>query len=62
LPVALAMQRMIRELYIGPLIVIRATEIRLAGELAGTTRFVEELGRMQKIDDLFDKLKHERES
>jgi hypothetical protein len=46
----------------GPDVRTQGSQILVDGQIAGTTRFVEELGRLQKIDELFDRLKAQRES
>jgi hypothetical protein len=46
----------------GPLIDLEGTTVRVNGEPAGNTRAIEDLGRLQKIDDLFERLKQDRES
>lgn len=44
-----------------PMIAVNGNQILVDGALAGSTRSVEELGRMQKIDELFTILKNKRE-
>lgn len=44
-----------------PMIAVNGNQILVDGALAGSTRAVEELGRMQKIDELFNLLKNKRE-
>ena len=44
-----------------PLVAVNGNQILVDGQLAGSTRSVEELGRMQKIDELFNMLKAKRE-
>ena len=44
-----------------PLIVVNGNQVLVDGVLAGSTRAIEELGRMQKIDELFTLLKAKRE-
>jgi biopolymer transport protein ExbD len=44
-----------------PMIAVNGNQILVDGALAGSTRAVEELGRMQKIDELFNILKNKRE-
>lgn len=44
-----------------PMVAVNGNQILVDGALAGSTRAVEELGRMQKIDELFTLLKNKRE-
>jgi biopolymer transport protein ExbD len=44
-----------------PMVAVNGNQILVDGALAGSTRAVEELGRMQKIDELFTILKNKRE-
>ena len=44
-----------------PMVAVNGNQILVDGTLAGSTRAVEELGRMQKIDELFNILKNKRE-
>jgi biopolymer transport protein ExbD len=44
-----------------PMVAVNGNQILVDGALAGSTRAVEELGRMQKIDELFNLLKNKRE-
>jgi biopolymer transport protein ExbD len=44
-----------------PMVAVNGNQILVDGTLAGSTRAVEELGRMQKIDELFTILKNKRE-
>jgi biopolymer transport protein ExbD len=44
-----------------PMVAVNGNQILVDGVLAGSTRAVEELGRMQKIDELFTILKNKRE-
>jgi biopolymer transport protein ExbD len=44
-----------------PLVVVNGSQILVDGTQAGSTRAVEELGRMQKIDELYDILKAKKE-
>ena len=44
-----------------PMVAINGNQIMVDGNLAGSTRAVVELGRMQKIDELFNILKNKRE-
>jgi hypothetical protein len=46
----------------GPQIRVSGTQIEIDGQSKGTTRAIEDLGRMQKVDELFDHLKNEREA
>jgi hypothetical protein len=45
----------------GPTIKVESSVVLVDGEPAGSTRVVEELGRLQKIDELFGQLKERRE-
>jgi biopolymer transport protein ExbD len=44
-----------------PMVAVNGNQILVDGTLAGSTRAVEELGRLQKIDELFNLLKAKRE-
>jgi biopolymer transport protein ExbD len=44
-----------------PMVAVNGNQILVDGHLAGSTRAIEELGRMQKIDELFNLLKAKRE-
>ena len=44
-----------------PMVAVNGSQILVDGVQAGSTRAVEELGRMQKIDELFAMLKSKRE-
>lgn len=44
-----------------PMIAVNGNQILVDGQLAGSTRAIEELGRMQKIDELFTMMKNKRE-
>jgi biopolymer transport protein ExbD len=44
-----------------PMVAVNGNQILVDGVLAGSTRAIEELGRMQKIDELFTLLKNKRE-
>ena len=44
-----------------PMIAMNDNQILVDGALAGSTRAIEELGRLQKIDELFNLLKAKRE-
>lgn len=44
-----------------PMIAVNGNQILVDGQLAGSTRAIEELGRMQKIDELFAMMKNKRE-
>jgi biopolymer transport protein ExbD len=44
-----------------PMIAVNGNQILVDGSLAGSTRAIEELGRLQKIDELFTLLKNKRE-
>jgi biopolymer transport protein ExbD len=44
-----------------PMVAVNGNQILVDGVQAGSTRAVEELGRLQKIDELFNALKQKRE-
>lgn len=44
-----------------PMVAVNGNQILVDGALAGSTRAIEELGRLQKIDELFNILKNKRE-
>lgn len=44
-----------------PLVAVNGNQVLVDGQLAGSTRAIEDVGRMQKIDELFDMLKRKRE-
>ena len=44
-----------------PMVAVNGNQILVDGQLAGSTRSIEELGRLQKIDELFNMLKAKRE-
>ena len=44
-----------------PMVAVNGNQILVDGALAGSTRSIEELGRLQKIDELFNILKAKRE-
>jgi biopolymer transport protein ExbD len=44
-----------------PMVAVNGNQVLVDGQLAGSTRAIEDLGRMQKIDELFDLLKRKRE-
>jgi biopolymer transport protein ExbD len=44
-----------------PMVAVNGNQILVDGTLAGSTRAIEELGRLQKIDELFNILKAKRE-
>lgn len=44
-----------------PMVAVNGNQILVDGVQAGSTRAIEELGRMQKIDELFNILKNKRE-
>jgi biopolymer transport protein ExbD len=44
-----------------PMVAVNGSQILVDGQQAGSTRAVEELGRLQKIDELFNLLKNKRE-
>ena len=44
-----------------PMVAVNGNQVLVDGSLAGSTRAIEELGRMQKVDELFNLLKAKRE-
>jgi biopolymer transport protein ExbD len=44
-----------------PMVAVNGSQILVDGTAAGSTKAIEELGRMQKIDELFNILKNKRE-
>src|SRR5512133_1219048 len=44
-----------------PMVAVNGNQVLVDGALAGSTRAIEELGRLQKIDELFAVLKNKRE-
>jgi biopolymer transport protein ExbD len=44
-----------------PMVAVNGNQVLVDGHLAGSTRAIEDLGRMQKVDELFDVLKRKRE-
>jgi biopolymer transport protein ExbD len=44
-----------------PTVAVNGNQILVDGQLAGSTRSIEELGRLQKVDELFNILKSKRE-
>jgi biopolymer transport protein ExbD len=44
-----------------PMVAVNGNQVLVDGQLAGSTRAIEDLGRMQKVDELFDLLKRKRE-
>jgi biopolymer transport protein ExbD len=44
-----------------PMVAVNGNQILVDGALAGSTRAIEELGRMQKIEELFNMLKAKKE-
>lgn len=45
-----------------PMVAVNGSQILVDGQLAGSTRAIEELGRLQKIDELFNALKARKEN
>ena len=45
-----------------PMVAVNSNTVFVDGQLAGSTRAIEELGRMQKVDELFVMLKSRREN
>jgi biopolymer transport protein ExbD len=44
-----------------PMIAVNANQVLVDGQLAGSTSAIRDLGRLQKVDELFDVLKRKRE-
>lgn len=44
-----------------PMVAVNGNQVLVDGVVAGNTRAIEELGKMQKVDQLFDLLKRKRE-
>jgi len=44
-----------------PMVAVNGNQVLVDGSPAGSTRAIEDLGRMQKVDELFDLLKRKRE-
>jgi biopolymer transport protein ExbD len=44
-----------------PMVAVNGNQVLVDGSLAGSTRAIEDVGRMQKVDELFDLLKRKRE-
>jgi biopolymer transport protein ExbD len=44
-----------------PMVAVNGNQILVDGQLAGSTRAIEELGRLQKLDELFNMMKNKRE-
>jgi biopolymer transport protein ExbD len=44
-----------------PMVAVNGNQVLVDGTPAGSTRAIEDLGRMQKVDELFDLLKRKRE-
>ncbi|NUO53781.1 MAG: biopolymer transporter ExbD [Polyangiaceae bacterium] len=45
-----------------PMVAVNTNQVFVDGQLAGSTRAIEELGRMQKVEELFTMLKTRRET
>ncbi|MBL9028763.1 MAG: biopolymer transporter ExbD [Myxococcales bacterium] len=45
-----------------PMVSVNTNQVFVDGQLAGSTRAIEELGRMQKVEELFNMLKTRRET
>lgn len=45
-----------------PMVAVNSNQVTVDGKPAGSTRAIEELGKMQKIDELFNVLKQRREN
>ena len=44
-----------------PAVAVNGNQVLVDGQLSGSTRAVEDMGRIQKIDELFDVLRRKRE-
>ena len=44
-----------------PMVAVNGNQVLVDGSPAGSTRAIEDIGRMQKVDELFDLLKRKRE-
>jgi biopolymer transport protein ExbD len=44
-----------------PMVAVNGNQVLVDGQLSGSTRAVEDMGRIQKIDELFDVLRRKRE-
>lgn len=44
-----------------PMVAVNANQVLVDGQLAGSTSAIRDLGRLQKVDELFDLLKRKRE-
>jgi biopolymer transport protein ExbD len=44
-----------------PVVAVNGNQVLVDGQLAGSTRAIEEVGRLQKVDELFDLLRRKRE-
>lgn len=44
-----------------PMIAVNGNQVLVDGQSAGSTRAIEDMGRLQKIDELFERLKRTRE-
>jgi biopolymer transport protein ExbD len=45
-----------------PMVAVNSSQVFVDGELAGSTRAIEELGKMQRVEELFVRLKNRREN
>ena len=45
-----------------PMVAVNSNQVFVDGQLAGSTRAIEELGKMQKVDELYALLKNRREN
>jgi biopolymer transport protein ExbD len=59
--VKLAKAENVEDVIDAPIVVVNGNQVLVNGTLAGSTRAIEELGRMQKVDELFNQLKQRRE-
>jgi biopolymer transport protein ExbD len=59
--VKLAKAENVEDVLDAPMVVVNGNQVLVNGNLAGSTRAIEELGRMQKVDELFNQLKQRRE-
>jgi biopolymer transport protein ExbD len=59
--VTLAHAENVEDILAAPMVAVNRSQILLDGSLAGSTRAIEETGRIQRIDELFEMLKRKRE-
>ena len=59
--IKLPMAENVEQVIEAPMVAVNGNQVLVDGHLAGSTRAIEDLGRMQKVDELFDLLKRKRE-